>query len=521
MYITSIKFKRALEWFLYSKYNYLLIYASGANKLDYKISREVLTYRQLIDAQTGHLVCFLHFINSEHRQDSIIRANHTDSVEDFMIYHINTEEAQELTHRDLYHGVGLEATYETTRDLCEFFDILQCDLPAFILIHKNKSNTDLLSLTHQYSLFSIKNLEDLHSLLTPIKIINDYQSDITSIRNKITELRKIPDATVIQQHINCISRGIERLQKENIDNLISGRTEVCHAIHSILLSYNKNLDFTDTSFYSFKQLLIKEGLINEFVSQHRDIFNLFKKIDKRIQKWSDKKDDKIELLNKSLKQKQNILMQSRSKEEQIHQLKQKEEDIKNKYKNTINETLLIDNSSEILDAVDNNNSTLPIIIEKTISNYLGQDQVIISIVNGIRDKVHQNAFDIFISCKSEDYVYREQLFHFLSSRGFHPFIASKSLRTVGNDLYGLVISEVIDSCKHMIVYATNLRFVETPYVESEWSRFVNEVYAGRKDGKLISIIPDPRQDAELPIDLRIRQKFPTSDYEAITEFLLD
>ena len=396
---------------------------------------------------------------------------------------------------------------------------MQCELPAFILIHRDRSNTDLLSLTHQYSLFSIKNLEDLHSLLTPIKIINNYQSDITPVRDKLTKLQKIPDAIEIQQQIDSIRRGIETLKKETIDDLCLKRTEVCHAIHLILLSYNKNFELTDMNFNSFKELLTKEGLINEFLSKHRDLFNLFKKIDKKIRKWNNSKNDKIELLIDNLKQKQNALMQSQSIKEQINQLIQKEEEIINTYKKTIKETLLIDNSSELLYAVDNNSSTLPLIIEKTISNYLDKNQVIRSIVRDIRDKVHQQAFDIFISCKSEDYKYGEQLFHLLSNRGFHPFIASKSLRAVGCDLYSKVISEVIDSCKHMIVFATDQRYVESPYVESEWSMFVNELKAGRKTGKLLTIIPDPIQGQKLPIDLRQREIFPTDNYEAICDYL--
>ena len=71
----------------------------------------------------------------------------------------------------------------------------------------------------------------------------------------------------------------------------------------------------------------------------------------------------------------------------------------------------------------------------------------------------------------------------------------------------------------MIVFATDQRYVESPYVESEWSMFVNELKAGRKTGKLLTIIPDPIQGQKLPIDLRQREIFPTDNYEAICDYL--
>ena len=94
-----------------------------------------------------------------------------------------------------------------------------------------------------------------------------------------------------------------------------------------------------------------------------------------------------------------------------------------------------------------------------------------------------------------------------------PFIASKSLREIGGDKYSSVISDVIDICSHMIVYATNILYVETPYVKSEWDMFCNEIKAGRKKGKLLTILRDPKQGVNLPIDLRSREVLSIDSYK--------
>ena len=366
MYLTSIKFYRALEWFLHSKYDYLLIYVSGASRLDYKISNEVLTNRQLIDAQTGHLVCFLHFIENGNRQDSIIRAVHSDSVEDFMIYHINTEEAKLLTRRDLYHGVGLEATYETTRDLCEFFDIKQYKLPAFILINKNNENKDISSLAHQFSLFSIKSTDDLHSLLEPIKIINNYQVDINSVNSKLAETRKIPDANYVQQEIESISKEIEILKRENNDELSQQKNQIIRDIQIILQNDDIQIPPEEMSMDSLRAALKKAGIIQEFMTQHNAIISKFNSIDKQINKWKNDKKDELGRLMIILKEKKDLLVLSNNRDEKIRQLTQEKNNINHYYTEQLEKVLLVNDASELLTAVNEQSSALPLILQKLI-----------------------------------------------------------------------------------------------------------------------------------------------------------
>ncbi len=366
MYLTSIKINRALEWFLQSKYNYLLIYASGASRLDYEISQEVLKYRQLIDAQTGHLVCFLYFIENEDRQDSFIRPNHSESVEDFMIYHINSEAVQRMTRSGLYYGVGLKTTYETTGELCKFFDIKQCELPAFILINKNKDNKDILSLTRQFSIFSIESTEDLHSLLEPIKIINDYQSDINSVNKKLDEARDIPDSNNVQQYIEILSNNIENLKKENNDELFQQKNQIIRGIQIILQNYDIDTSLEEMSMDSLRAALKKAGIIKEFMTQHNAIISKYNSIDKKIIKWEKDKKDELERLMRILKDQKDLLVLSKDKDKKIYQLTQEKDRINHHYTKQLERVLLVDDASELLTAINEQSSALPLILQRLI-----------------------------------------------------------------------------------------------------------------------------------------------------------
>lgn len=44
-------------------------------------------------------------------------------------------------------------------------------------------------------------------------------------------------------------------------------------------------------------------------------------------------------------------------------------------------------------------------------------------------------YDVFISCKSEDYVYAEKVYIFLKENGINAFLASTELRKLGESEY--------------------------------------------------------------------------------------
>ena len=132
------------------------------------------------------------------------------------------------------------------------------------------------------------------------------------------------------------------------------------------------------------------------------------------------------------------------------------------------------------------------------------------------------SYDIFISCKSEDYGLAHEVYQFFTDHGFSVFIADEELKKLGIADYGRVIDDAIEQSHHMIVIASNVRFVEmktSSYVYYEWHTFSEEIKSGRKSGNLMTIITNQVQIAELPIALRNSQTFPLDNYRNIVNYI--
>lgn len=126
-------------------------------------------------------------------------------------------------------------------------------------------------------------------------------------------------------------------------------------------------------------------------------------------------------------------------------------------------------------------------------------------------------YDIFISCKSEDYPIARKVYQYLKGQNYSVFLADTELRKKGNAEYGKIIDEALDTATHMIIIASNPEYIRSTYVESEWRIFMEEKRAGRKTGNIITIINFPI--SALPISLRVFQSFMVNDFVKITDFL--
>jgi len=111
-------------------------------------------------------------------------------------------------------------------------------------------------------------------------------------------------------------------------------------------------------------------------------------------------------------------------------------------------------------------------------------------------------YDVFICCKSKDYVLARNVYNFLVKRGYRVFLADTELRKKGVAEYGKVIDLALDSAKHLILVASKKEFVGSSYVESEWRTFIEEKRSGRKKGNLLTILKGI-DVSSLPISLRI------------------
>lgn len=101
-------------------------------------------------------------------------------------------------------------------------------------------------------------------------------------------------------------------------------------------------------------------------------------------------------------------------------------------------------------------------------------------------------YDVFISCKSDDYNIGRQVYEFLTNyRGLKisVFMADKELRKLGIDDYGGIINEALESSKHMIVICSNPDFLikdKSPYVYKEW-HLQGKLSSGQKLRKICAI----------------------------------
>lgn len=127
-------------------------------------------------------------------------------------------------------------------------------------------------------------------------------------------------------------------------------------------------------------------------------------------------------------------------------------------------------------------------------------------------------YDVFISCKSEDYPEAIAIHKYLVEQGLRVFLADVELRKKGRDVYGEIIDGALESADHMIVFTSKAAYVNSTYVKSEWRTFVEEKRSGRKKGNIVTILKGV-QVADLPIALRSVQYFLYKDYESVIDYL--
>lgn len=109
---------------------------------------------------------------------------------------------------------------------------------------------------------------------------------------------------------------------------------------------------------------------------------------------------------------------------------------------------------------------------------------------------------IFISAKSEDFTYAEQVYRFLTDHGCNVFLSQKTLPAKGNCDFRREIDKALAEAKHMVVVASRKEHVEAPWVEAEWGLFINEKRSGRKKGNVLPIVAGSMKIEDLPIGLR-------------------
>ncbi|MBR6588568.1 MAG: toll/interleukin-1 receptor domain-containing protein [Kiritimatiellae bacterium] len=122
-------------------------------------------------------------------------------------------------------------------------------------------------------------------------------------------------------------------------------------------------------------------------------------------------------------------------------------------------------------------------------------------------------YDVFISAKSEDYNLAEGVLKFLERNGLSVFLANQELRKIGMSQYAEAIDMALDAATHMIVVASCIDYIRSPFVHYEWSVFSNDLKSGYRTGNLLTVLTDGISLRELPPSLRHQQSYCIDTYQ--------
>lgn len=314
-----------------------------------------------------------------------------------------------------------------------------------------------------------------------------------------------------------------REKKENLENQLS------------ILLKEKNDRFKDAS-VDFKSLIpdIASALIGKEVNEEdvnkvyrrQNLWKLMKELTQRYPQLRDSSDvkclcKKARVMQQCLSLENKIAdirarMEDAIPQENIDALHKKIGDIKSSWRAKLTKIVLDEQDAEhFLDTSHSANSLFELC--RFIND---RSRKILNRINSFYETLNTLGYDIFISCKSEDYHAAHSLYDFLLKNGCKPFLADYSLREVGTDRYGELIRQVIDRCSHMIVFATNIDYISTEYVRHEWTLFYDEIMAGRKKGKLFAVIPSLKSITDLPVEFRNTQCFEIDSFDqSIMDFV--
>lgn len=124
----------------------------------------------------------------------------------------------------------------------------------------------------------------------------------------------------------------------------------------------------------------------------------------------------------------------------------------------------------------------------------------------------EKKYNVFISCKSEDYKWAKSIYDYLEENNLKVFLADTELRRRGSAEYGAVIDEALEAVDHFILFASKIEYVTSSYVANEWRIFIEEKRSGRKKGNFLTILKGVNVE-QLPISLRHYQNFHYSEFK--------
>lgn len=551
MFITQCDLNHLKKWFKGSSYEVMAIYLSEGTSDDKMILSNLIDNWREVDNMSRNLVCYIYFDSEE---SSINDA----SIVNFVSW---VREYNGFNYRDYLKDA--DAALKISREICNQYGIFEYELPGLLFIDKY---------TDAYQLIPITHYNEIRQYLKIINIVCSYSHDVfmankgidsvklgTKRRDEELSLQMNKIEIEVQQlklqrsktekSLSQLS-GVNYLEIENdyvslkkqlllyyeIAKALELPTNVClvKSIKKTIKSHGIKppMEFNDVLFATHKcigQLSAKYHIDKEIIveTNENDLSFWTSKIKTEIQKninrmssiitsLDEKIDNDGQKLGNLIEAKQHLWVQYPHEIESAKlQAKTQLSKILTAYSERLNDIIHLSNEvcKELLKGLISH--SLFGFIKDMIGRQISFDEKQNVKLKLIRRAIINNQYDVFISCKSEDYIYANDVFDYLSSIGKHPFLANKSIDDIHCDEYNVLIRETIDICPDMIVFLSDPSYANTPYVSYEWNLFVNEKAAGRKAGNLIPIIKDLCDIPSLPIALRQCQACTANNYKDI------
>ena len=100
----------------------------------------------------------------------------------------------------------------------------------------------------------------------------------------------------------------------------------------------------------------------------------------------------------------------------------------------------------------------------------------------------EKQYDVFISYKHEDIDIALNVYHYLQSNLLIPFLDKISLPEIAKSEYEDAIMNSLDNSKHFVVVISDLKYLNSHWIELEMKTFRHEIVEGRKQNSNFIII---------------------------------
>ncbi len=130
-----------------------------------------------------------------------------------------------------------------------------------------------------------------------------------------------------------------------------------------------------------------------------------------------------------------------------------------------------------------------------------------------RPVAEEPRYDVFICHKTADLEVCKRIYEVLTAAGKRVFLDAISLTQQANNEYQVVIDEVLEDVRHLVVVLSDGEQSASPWVASEWRTFKGLKQSGKKQGNLVPFLCGDMTPEELPASLHLYQAVSIHDEE--------